>query len=487
MLSKRGFTLVEVLIYASALAITGGLLTAVLSNTITIKTREANSTELAQQLSFVMGTIQSLVNESSIIEAVYETGQSEGTACTNLCTLKLRMPSNTGANATYVHATTTGVYLTENASAPSTSNPLTGTGVTVDRFKLTKYEFEGGHASVQVDMALTISSSSPRFAVTRDIQSAIGRATAATFDSDLIPNADNTYDVGSATYAWQDGVFDGTLTVAGNSTFDTNTLFVNAANNRIGIGTTAPEAVLHLEDLTSTHMAMTLENADVVAGMELETQSATAADEAIFNIGVMTERGIPLKSATNPDAAWMRIDTRSSTKNFSWYWEAAGAGTELQLMFLSDTGDLALREKTAPSNTSGYGKLYVSSADSLLHFVDDGGTGHALLEDVKCVYIAYPTATDDLKSIWTANGFAATLTKIWCESDQTVNADLQVDDGTPADVDGVDLVCDSTPPEDESLGGDPTMADGDRLDLAIASVSGNPTWFSMCWSLVYNE
>ena len=100
--------------------------------------------------------------------------------------------------------------------------------------------------------------------------------------------------------------------------------------------------------------------------------------------------------------------------------------------------------------------------------------------DVKCFWLENPTATDDLQSVWISNGFTKTISKIWCESDQTVNLDLQVDDGTAADVNGTDLVCDSTPAEDETLSGDTSMADGDRLDIAITSVSGSPTWVSVC-------
>ncbi|MDZ4231306.1 MAG: type II secretion system protein, partial [Patescibacteria group bacterium] len=86
----RGFTLVEILVYVSILAITAGLLTAVLTNTVRVRTRAANSTELAQQLNFVLGTVQSLVNESANVEGVYE-GADSGVACSEFCTLNLRM------------------------------------------------------------------------------------------------------------------------------------------------------------------------------------------------------------------------------------------------------------------------------------------------------------------------------------------------------------------------------------------------------------
>lgn len=101
---------------------------------------------------------------------------------------------------------------------------------------------------------------------------------------------------------------------------------------------------------------------------------------------------------------------------------------------------------------------------------------------------ASPVATDDDKSIWindTANGF--TVTKLWCESDQTVTMMLQVDDGTPADMDTVDLVCISTPDTDTSLDGDATIAAGDRVDLDVASVASTPTWAVICFTGVWDD
>ena len=128
----------------------------------------------------------------------------------------------------------------------------------------------------------------------------------------------------------------------------------------------------------------------------------------------------------------------------------------------------------------------ITAGRSLTWSTNDIAADAELYTDTKCIYFEDPTADDDFKSIWFAKQ-AATLTSIWCESDQTVNLDLQVDDGSPADVNGTDLVCDTTPPEDTSLAGDATMASGDRLDLAITSVSGTPTWVSVCWTFEYSD
>ena len=110
-----------------------------------------------------------------------------------------------------------------------------------------------------------------------------------------------------------------------------------------------------------------------------------------------------------------------------------------------------------------------------------------LYTDSKGLYWEDPVATDDFNSIWITRTHAVTLTKIWCESDQTVTLMLQVDDGTPADVDSVDLVCISTPDTDDALDGDASMAIGDRLDMAVTSVASTPTWVSVFWEFEYDD
>jgi hypothetical protein len=45
---------------------------------------------------------------------------------------------------------------------------------------------------------------------------------------------------------------------------------------------------------------------------------------------------------------------------------------------LTVTGRVSLQETTAPSNTAGYGKLYVQSSDSNLYFKNSGGTAYQL-------------------------------------------------------------------------------------------------------------
>lgn len=378
----RGFTLMETVLYMALFVGVGALITGITINSLEISKRETASTEVVQQLNFVMGTVQKLVGDASLIEAVYETDGdidptndptviNESNQCddtTAYCTLRLRF-ENDNLDPTWVIASSAGVYLVsgdanEAGDTPLTidepaSDRLTTDAVLVDFLRFTKYELPGGHALARVNLSLTYNTDVEKFRITKSLASAIGRVTAATFDDSLVPNTTNTYDLGIDGLTWRNLILSGSLNLA---------------------------------------------------------------------------------------------------------------------------------EGSAPTSAAGYGKLYANSTNKGLYFMDSTGTSTpvSLATDTKCLWLSNPTDVDDLKSIWIANGFSATITKIWCESDQTVNADLQVDDGTPADVDGTDLVCDATPAEDESIGGDPTLADGDRLDLAITSVSGSPTWLSICWTVQYD-
>ena len=103
--------------------------------------------------------------------------------------------------------------------------------------------------------------------------------------------------------------------------------------------------------------------------------------------------------------------------------------------------------------------------------------------DTKCIWFEDPTAADDFLSIWsnrTANAFQ--VTEIWAESDQTVTFMLQLDDGSAADCDTVDLAPAAGTAEDTSLDGDCLVSADEQLDLATTSVANTPTYVSICWT-----
>lgn len=71
-------------------------------------------------------------------------------------------------------------------------------------------------------------------------------------------------------------------TVSGNVTVDTNTLYVDAANNRVGIGEASPDRVLHVKSGT-TNTGAKFESTDATTSIEFADNAGTAEIGATGN------------------------------------------------------------------------------------------------------------------------------------------------------------------------------------------------------------
>ena len=131
------------------------------------------------------------------------------------------------------------------------------------------------------------------------------------------------------------------------------------------------------------------------------------------------------------------------------------------------------------SNLAGVGLTLTAASPDTLDLDTDMRT------DTKCIYIEDPTAADDLTSIWRTT-IAITITEIWCESDQTIDFDLQEDDGSPADIIGTDLQC-AAGENSTTTFSDAAIAADSRIDLITTSVANTPTWVSICWTYTIDD
>lgn len=199
---KTAFTLVEVLIYAAIFAVSAVFLIGILTAVINISGRQSSINEVNSQLSFINTTIQRLVRSASLVDMI------PGVATT---TLTLRMASATlDPTKIYVDDSLTAIYLAEGALAPVA---LTDSNVKVTNFLVTKYENPGGPTTVQVDLVLEYNTLNPKAKTSRTLKTAITKISAATFDSSILPNANNIYDIGNAVNTWKDAYFSGSLGV----------------------------------------------------------------------------------------------------------------------------------------------------------------------------------------------------------------------------------------------------------------------------------
>lgn len=239
--SQTGFTLVELLIYTAIFIVAAGLLTSVLVITTRIENTEIVSTQVGQELNLVLDNVQRLVRDASLVEKVYE-GTDEASACTTFCSLKLRM-KDSALDPTVIRSTATAVYLKQGAGAETT---LTSNHVVINNLKFTKFDIQGGHATVQVDATLTYNSTSPALQISKTLRSAVGRVSAATFDSDLLPDSTAANrSVGASATSWKNlfltGLLKlGTFTDPDPTNIGTGSIYYNTTGSSVKVynGTT---------------------------------------------------------------------------------------------------------------------------------------------------------------------------------------------------------------------------------------------------------
>lgn len=270
-----GFSLLETLLYLGIFAIIGGSLFGILTNVVRVSTREITSDEVASQLQFAMETVSRLVRESSAIE----------TDATATSTLKLRM-QDPALDPTCVFVQngvlkmSSGPDAFQSQNCTSIATDITTDKVIVDTAFFKRVEFPGGHDQVAVDLQFSNTATGPN-KISRALRSGIARVSAATFDSDLLPNADDSYEVGfSGTKRWKNisisnvlnlgviasdpGGIDGSIYYNSTSksfrgkangawgdigsslwTATSTHMYSNVSGN-VGIGTAAPGAPLHV-------------------------------------------------------------------------------------------------------------------------------------------------------------------------------------------------------------------------------------------------
>ena len=202
--NSSGFTLIELLIYAAIFSVSAVFLVNILTSITQTQIRQTSANEVSQQISFVSNTIQRLVREASLIE------NDAGVASS---TVKLRTSaSSTDPTLIYWDTTANAVMLKQGQNQ---AIQLTNDKVTVGSFSATKFENPGGNAIIQIDLALSTNTTVDRAKVTKFWRGAITRISAATFDTDLLPNTSNALNLGGSGSTWKDGYFQGGVNIIG--------------------------------------------------------------------------------------------------------------------------------------------------------------------------------------------------------------------------------------------------------------------------------
>ena len=265
--SRGGFTLIELIIYIGIFSIAAGLLTGVLTTFTRVQLRESATTAVSQEAQFVIQTIQRLVTDASLIELAKDSATS---------TLKLRMPT-ASLDPTCIQFSNGTVYLMQGndgvnkqacfATSTAQAKTLTSSKVVVNSLTFKKFENPPSTDTVKIDLTISYNSTNPQeSAISRTLQTAIAKVSAATFDSDIIPSADATYNVGISANRWKDGFFSG----------------------NVGIGTATPSNKLEVDGGSSAVVARisTTNTGSSAASLIISNSSKTA-----FNDGIQIIQG----------------------------------------------------------------------------------------------------------------------------------------------------------------------------------------------------
>jgi len=105
-----------------------------------------------------------------------------------------------------------------------------------------------------------------------------------------------------------------------------------------------------------------------------------------------------------------------------------------------------------------------------------------------CITIADPATDDEWYTVWRAPT-AVTITEIYCEvtGGTSVVFDFEIDDGAITGVNGSAVTCTTSGVTDSTMGGDAAMADGDKMDLDMGTVTGTVTQASFCFEYTITD
>lgn len=226
---RHGFSLLEILIYTAIIGIVGSFFSGILLSVTRIQNQQNASTEVNQQLNFVISNIQRVIRESSYVDI---------TAGTVATTLTLKMP-DPAKDPTVIKITSGKVTLQQGGSSLI---DLTTSAVTVDKLAFLKITNYPGHDSVQIDVTLSHNTSNPQMQFTKSLTSAVARVSAATFDSDIVPGSDNAYDVGLGGARWQDLNLSGEIKIGGISGDGAGKVACVKSDGNLGTCTNQPNA-----------------------------------------------------------------------------------------------------------------------------------------------------------------------------------------------------------------------------------------------------
>lgn len=216
---RKGFTFIELIIYLAVFLVISFVFSSVILTFTRLQTQHLSESELNNQLNFALQTIQRMIaspNTASIFvnDGLAQRDQDRG-ASNN--TLVLRRIGGATKDPTLIYVNPnydfgSGIIIPALIIKEGTNaeKPLTTDKASVAELTFAKTNNYPSHDLIKIVLRLDSYPVTQNIS-TRTIQTTIGRASAATFDDVIKPDANNNWDVGTVTDKWRNGYFAGLL------------------------------------------------------------------------------------------------------------------------------------------------------------------------------------------------------------------------------------------------------------------------------------
>lgn len=214
--SRKGYTLVELLIFLAISSVALVAFVGILVIVVQLQVRQTSTGSVQQESTALLQQMQYYVQNSSLVDMPIN---AVGTS-----TLRLRMASSS-VDPTTITLVNGMVYLQQGSA---TATPLTSSRVTVSNLLFVRHANPPSHDTVSISFTTTYNApaNTEQF-FAQSFRTAVTQVSAATFDSSILPASSTPLNLGWTGNTWNsiNGV-----------------MYFNGSN--VGIGTNAPQATL---------------------------------------------------------------------------------------------------------------------------------------------------------------------------------------------------------------------------------------------------
>ena len=219
MQSRKGYTLVELLVFLAISAVALVAFIGILVVVVRIQVQQSSSGSVQQESAALLQQLQYYVQNSSLVNIPIDTPTS---------TLSLRMSSST-LDPTTITVNGNGTVFLQEGSA--TSTPLTSSRVVVSNLSFVRHVNLSSKDTVSISFTMAFNTQNIQQIFSRSFQTAVTQVSAATFDSNIVPSSTAIYSLGTSANTW---------------TSVNNVIYFSGSN--VGIGTNAPQATLDVHN-----------------------------------------------------------------------------------------------------------------------------------------------------------------------------------------------------------------------------------------------